>query len=209
MNIIPISAAQRDQVVKHLISGEVILLPTDTIWGFHARADDQSALQKIQYIKQRPFDKPCVLLIADLMMALQYVELCPITRHLLSHLGDQGLTVLAKRKAAMLPQYFPTYEKLAIRIPGSKTLQKIIHLTQQPLISTSANRSGKPALNTIPELIEEFANDSCHLAEDRDFVAQASASTIVEVIGTTIKIQRAGSVGSEEIEQTMQSYMTS
>jgi L-threonylcarbamoyladenylate synthase len=182
------SPAELDEIASLLASGGVLLLPTDTIYGLHALADDEAAIQRIVELKGRDEDKPLVVLAADVEQlqalglelssgasaVLGAVWPAPLTAIL-----PLGRTVAAARGSA----------SAAARVPAVAWLRELIRRTG-PLASTSANRSGEPPL-VDPRRIDLLRSNKID-----GIVAAAildgAPSTIVDFRGATPTVVRQG-----------------
>ena len=127
------------------------------------------------------------------------------SRHLFKHF-PHDLTLVVPRQAGQLENYFPAFSRLAIRITTKGLLQKIIHLTNQPLLSTSVNRSGQKPLSTIPEMIENFATADCLLAQHTT-KTNDQPSTIVEIAAGRLKIHRIGKIKKTDLQTAMRAFI--
>jgi L-threonylcarbamoyladenylate synthase len=137
---------QLNEIAQLLREGSVILLPTDTIYGLHARALDEKAVDRIREIKGREDTKPFIVL-ASSMEDLQQLGISAPADMLaaLASIWPAPLT-------AILPRGSTT---LAVRIPALEWLRELIERTG-PLVSTSANRSGEPAVDSPSKLAREL-----------------------------------------------------
>ena len=131
------SSVQLNEIARLLADGAVILMPTDTIYGLHAVAANEAAVQRIAEIKGRADTKPFIVLAAssDQLHDLG-ISADPELLRRLSSIWPAPLT-------AILPRGDST---LAVRIPALDWLRDLIARTG-PLVSTSANRSGEPVVD--------------------------------------------------------------
>lgn len=139
------SALQLAEIAKTLIGGAVVLLPTDTIYGLHAAALDETAVSRVAEIKGREETKPFIVLAASLddLQPLG-ISATPDQLDALRSLWPAPLT-------AILPLAQPIAASrglgsLAVRIPALEWLRELVARTG-PLVSTSANRSGEPQVD--------------------------------------------------------------
>lgn len=136
------TSLQLAEITRLLRSGSVALLPTDTIYGLHAAALDEAAVDRIVGMKGRDETKPFVVLAASIdQLAELGVDAKPETLEALASIWPAPLT-------AILPLLKPIAASrgastLAIRIPALEWLRQLVSQTG-PLVSTSANRSGEP-----------------------------------------------------------------
>jgi len=172
--------AELDGIAAPLLAGGVALLPTDTIYGLHALADDARGVEKVAALKGRDGDKPFVVLgaSADQLRSLG-VLITPEVRAVVDELWPGPLT-------AILPLEKPVAASrgslsLAVRIPDLPWLRLLLERTG-PLLSTSANRSGEVPITTPPALAHDL-HRALDLVVDGG-VLDAKPSTIVDFSGT-------------------------
>ncbi len=188
------------ELSKWLKSGKVAVLPTDTIPGFAADAGNPAALKKIARLKKRPTNKPFLFLVPDFVAAEKLCDFDDSTRRLANRFWPGGLTMLLPRKYGVLPEFFPHEPKFAIRIPDNKVLLKFLHNFGKPLVSTSINHAGEPA-------ITKYSTIASHLQDEEILIAvqvvpdHALPSTIVAVENGKLEIVREGSISRNEIEK--------
>jgi tRNA threonylcarbamoyl adenosine modification protein (Sua5/YciO/YrdC/YwlC family) len=139
---------QLEEIAQALASGSVVLMPTDTIYGLHAVAANEEAVARIAEMKGRDDTKPFIVLASSVS---QFPELGITARaelvQALESLWPAPLT-------AILPRGGKT---LAVRVPALDWLRALIERTG-PLVSTSANRSGEPAVDRPSALARDLQN---------------------------------------------------
>jgi tRNA threonylcarbamoyl adenosine modification protein (Sua5/YciO/YrdC/YwlC family) len=150
------SAMQLDEIAATLSSGKVVLMPTDTIYGLHALALDDSAVARIADIKGREETKPFIVLAASIgQLADLGISADPAILTSLDSVWPAPLT-------AILPLSRPIAasrgaSSLAVRIPALDWLRELVNRTG-PLVSTSANRSGEMPVQTPSSLARDLQN---------------------------------------------------
>jgi len=135
--------------VKLLKQGKIILLPTDTIDGLSARADKESSIRQVFQMKDRDFSKPLLILVSSLSMARQYCYLNTKQSEKLKKIWAESrpTSVLLKHRSLLPPVLNANSPYLAVRLPKSVFLRKMIKTVGVPLVSTSFNRSGELPLS--------------------------------------------------------------
>ena len=142
------SALQLTQIANALTEGAVVLMPTDTIYGLHAVAANADAVARIAEMKGRDDTKPFIVLAASVE---QFPDL-GITA------PEETVSALASIWPAPLTAILPRGDStLAVRIPALDWLRALIERTG-PLVSTSANRSGEPAVDHPSALARDLQN---------------------------------------------------
>jgi len=169
------------QTVDFLKSGKVIIIPTDTVYGFSGIVPLTDS--KIRHIKGREETKPFIQLISAPEDILSLTD-SKIPKKLLD-LWPGALTLIVKNSTDT--------GTTAYRCPGDAWLRTILKECSSPIYSTSVNRSGKQILDSIDSIIAEFSKEVDLIIDDGN-KKNALPSTIVDVTNSTIKILRQGSV---------------
>ncbi len=165
---------------EFLRDNRLVILPTDTIYGFSGRVPETRNL--IIDAKGRDEGKPFIQLIAD-VSDLKLHSDTPVNPELLA-LWPGAVTIIVSHREG---------GTVAFRCPGDPWLRKIVELTGAPIYSTSVNRSGQAALNRISEIIGEFGS-AADLIIDAGDLLDPVPSTIVDATGPEYKILRSGAV---------------
>ena len=142
--------------VDYLRRGKVVVLPTDTVYGFSGIVDGRHysfhTYEKICTIKQREEGKQFIQLIAKPEDIKKYTR-DVIPDELLAK-WPGPLTIIVHTFAED-----GNFETTAFRCPGDEWLRKVISLCGAPIYSTSVNRSGSPVLDNIQQIKAEFGKD--------------------------------------------------
>jgi L-threonylcarbamoyladenylate synthase len=182
------SALQLTEIARTLAEGNVVLMPTDTIYGLHALALDDDAVARVVALKERSETKPFVVLAASLdQLPLLGVDAPPETLAALGSIWPAPLT-------AILPLRTPIAASrgaisLAVRIPALDWLRELVRKSG-PLVSTSANRSGEPAVDRPSALARELQDRVGAVVDGGPRAGEAS--TIVDLTSAEPHILRAG-----------------
>lgn len=182
-----------------LKKGGIVIIPTDTVYGFSGIVDLKSAATpfetdaKIRAIKGRAETKPLIQLIAKPEDIHLYTndEIPPAL--LAKWPGALTIIVHIKETAPLAPAAIPATRTVAFRCPGDEWLRKIIEACDAPIFSTSVNRSGQPVLDTTNNIIQEFEKETDLIIDDGDKKG-ALPSTLVTIENGTVKVLRQGSV---------------
>ncbi len=133
--------SQLDEIAALLRSGGIVLLPTDTIYGLHALANDASAA-RIAAIKSRGQEKSFVIISASVAQLRSMGAEVP---EKLNNIWPAPLTAVLRRGS----------ETIAARVPDLRWLRDLLERTG-PMISTSANRRGEPPITIANALPDEL-----------------------------------------------------
>lgn len=127
-----------------LAGGGTILYPTDTIWGVGCDATMAESVVKVYGIKQREDTKAMLILVDSLKMLEAYVEEVPEMAREILALASDPLTIIYPGAQSLANNLVHRDGSAGIRITGDPFCRDLIHALGKPIVSTSANRAGKP-----------------------------------------------------------------
>lgn len=142
--------------VKVLRDGGVILYPTDTIWGLGCDPSNKTAIGKIFSIKQRAENKSLIILVNGVDMLERYVRDIPSSAREILAASDTPLTIIYPEGKNLAPGVCSQDGSVGIRICGDEFVGALIERFRKPLVSTSANLSGKEPPSHFGEIEEEL-----------------------------------------------------
>jgi len=154
-----IKPAQVSAIAGSLKQGQVVVLPTDTVYGFSCLAADVTAIKKIYRLKKRDTHKPSIVLMPDLKMVKKYARVSVKQESLLKKIwqnSEPPTTVILKKRSKLPAEITGLSDGLAIRLPKLLFLIKILKVVGQPLVSTSLNLSGQPEILSVKNLTKYF-----------------------------------------------------
>ena len=183
-----------------LDSGGVIAFPTDTFYGLGADPFNPKAVSKIFRIKQRPADKPLLVLIHSQDQVDRLAdEVTPLTKFLMTQFWPGSLTLLFKAAPGLPGELTAGTGKVGIRLPAHLFTLQLLEKLDRPLTAPSANISGQPA----PKAIWELANT---LGEELDLLVDGGPapggqpSTILDATTNPPTLVREGAVSRRDLE---------
>ncbi len=160
------SIASLSQAAAVLLSGQVVLLPTDTIYGLSCLAQDEAAVRRIAAIKGRSADKPLIVLVNGLQMASDYAMISGAAQKYLAELWPGPITAILPSRSNLPIAVTGGLATIAMRWPKNDWLNQLIALVGQPIVSTSANLAGQTPITSIDEAGQYFINDRPDLIID-------------------------------------------
>lgn len=165
-----------------LHQGGVILYPTDTIWGLGCDATNPDAVKKIFDIKQRDDKKSLLVLLDNAGKIPSYVNEVPEVAWNLIDLSENPLTIIYSNAKNLAPNLIAEDGSIGIRIANDPFCQKLIQRFKKPIVSTSANISGKSAPANFSEIEDEIINTVDYVVEWRqDDYSKSKASSILKL----------------------------
>jgi len=179
------------KAAKSIKEGRIIILPTDTVYGFVADATNKKAVEKLFKIKKRKKEKPIPIFVKNIEMAKKLVLIDKEQEKFLKKVWPGKVTVVLERKKGQ-NLYGLDRKTVAIRIPDYRFLNILLKKINRPLTGTSANISGKPTSTKIKEVINQFKNQKHQpdLIIDAGNLPKNRPSKVVDLRGRKIKILR-------------------
>ncbi len=156
-------SADINLIVTHLRAGEVVILPTDTIYGLSCLALDKRAVKRVFQIKKREANKPLINLVSSLAMAKGCAYISRQTEKNLRHYWQESnrpTTVILPAREKFPSGVVAADNSISLRLPKSEFLIKIIRKVKSPLVSTSLNLSGQAPLLDLKNLPTFFPKNS-------------------------------------------------
>lgn len=144
-------------VLKH---GGIILYPTDTIWGLGCDPTNSAAVEKIFSIKTRTESKSLIILVNGIDMLERYVRDIPESALELAGVSDSPLTIIYPQGKNLAAGVCNEDGSVAIRICNEPFCNELISRFRKPLVSTSANLSGKPSPANFSEIDEVIVSQA-------------------------------------------------
>jgi len=185
-----------ERAIKSIKKGEVIICPTDTIYGLVADARNKEAVKKIFRIKKRKSQKAIPIFVKDVKMVKKLVQVNKNQEKFLNKIWPGAVTVILKRKKdCELPKILFGREKtIGLRIPKYKLVNVLVKKLNRPLTGTSANISGKEDSSEIEKILSQFKNQKFQpdLVIDAGNLKKSKPSTIIDLTGNLPKILRKG-----------------
>jgi L-threonylcarbamoyladenylate synthase len=198
-----ISQTRIAPAVAALRRGEVIVYPTETLYGLGADALDVAAVEKVFRLKGRTRDNPILVLVADREMLTALVAEVPaLAEKLIASFWPGPLTlVLPARKDVSRP-LLNSAGGIGVRISSEPVATGLVRALGHPLTATSANPSGQPPARTVEQAKNYFAG-AIDLFIDAGELISTTGSTVVEIKATAINIIREGEISKSELQRAV------
>lgn len=186
-----------------LRAGGLVALPTETVYGLGANAEDPTAVARIFQVKGRPPSHPLIVHIGGAEQLGDWVEDVPETARLLAERLWPGPLTLVLRRGRRVPlEATGGLETVAVRVPDHPVALALLSAFGGGVTAPSANRFGSVSPTTADHVRAE-------LGDAVDFVLDGGAcdvgveSTIVDVTGDTPSVLRPGGVTREDLEAVL------
>ena len=135
-----------------LKKGGLILYPTDTVWGIGCDATNAEAVEKVFKLKQRSDDKSLICLVSDFKMLNEFIEDVPEVAYDILKYAAKPTTIIYDDPIRIAENIIAKDNTLAIRVVKDDFCKTLIRKFRKPIVSTSANISGRPAPGTYSEI---------------------------------------------------------
>jgi L-threonylcarbamoyladenylate synthase len=186
---------------------EVILFPTETVYGLGVNALNKTALEQLFKLKGRDLQKAVSWLVRDIADIEKYAEISPIAAKIAEQFLPGPLTLVLPALDEYKIYASPN-GTIGFRISTDTIAQKLIaDFMQQhnaPLTCTSANVSGLPALSSVPEILNQFCKSQTMITKVYDDGPRAGlTSTVIEIIGSEARCLREGACSWANIKASI------
>ncbi|MFM7671820.1 MAG: L-threonylcarbamoyladenylate synthase [Bacteroidota bacterium] len=189
--------------IDHLQRGEVIGLPTETVYGLAGNAFDPQAIQKIYTIKQRPASNPLIVHVGSIDQVNRFVISFPAPlRELAERFWPGPLTLLLKKTDDIPNMVTAGSDRVAIRIPDHPLTLALLNQLDFPLVAPSANPYTKVS-PTRAEEVESYFGDQVPVVLQGGACDRGLESTIVGMEGDRVVAYRLGSLPIEQLESVV------
>tara|TARA_B100001179_G_C18515386_1_gene370419 strand:- start:244 stop:861 length:618 start_codon:yes stop_codon:yes gene_type:complete len=189
------------EAVKKILKGEIIFIPTDTVYGIAASPYNNKAIKKIFSIKKRSMSNSLVLLCSNYKMAKKYAIFNKIANNLKKKFWPGPLTLILKKKSGLKisKKWLSKNNSIGIRIPDHNVPIKIIEKCNFPIFCTSANISSKKSCRDIKDIVKNFKNKKITIINDGK-TKFGLDSTIIDVTKNKINILRNGYINKKKLK---------
>lgn len=178
------------EIIDEINKGNIVITPTDTVYGIQGDATNIDAIKKAFEAKQRE-NKPLLILVSSISMLEKYVsEITDLQREIINKYWPNTLTILFKKNNNLSDELTCGSEFVGVRMPNNKLLLDIMNEIGKPLFSTSANISGEPTIISIDLLNDNLKNHIAYILDDGE--KTNISSTLIKVENDKITFLREG-----------------
>jgi L-threonylcarbamoyladenylate synthase len=188
-----------ERAAELLRCGEIVALPTETVYGLAANALDAEAVAKIYTIKGRPAHNPIIVHVADLDMARRCVAAWPESATHLAHSFWPGPLTLVLPRAEIIPNLVTAGgATVGVRWPSHPFMQAVIRACGFPLAAPSANLSNSISPTTA-EHVHRQLGDQLALIVDGGPAQVGIESTVIDLTTQPPRVLRPGMIHEESL----------
>jgi L-threonylcarbamoyladenylate synthase len=176
--------------------GELVVYPTETVYGLGANAVDPDAVERVFKAKGRDRSKPVSMALPSVPSALEYVRATDREREFMARFLPGPVTVLCRRREIVPDELTAGEDRVGVRVPDHDLALRLCERAGTPITSTSANVSGRGSVRRIDDL-EPAIREAVAVTIDGGETA-GTESTVVDVSSGTVHRRGAR---ADEIER--------
>lgn len=199
----PVSDDSIARAAEALAAGELVILPTDTVYGICADVRGDSAVRGIYDAKGKGTEAPLQLLFGeDFALLGEYAELTSSAERLIRELGPGGWTVITKARDGWDSPALAGGRTVGLRMPPVEAIRLVVRRLGAPLAASSANRHGESSPTTCAAAVASVG-EACSLALDAGPTPAAIDSTVVDCSDDEPRILREGAIDRATIARIL------
>ena len=194
------------EVVARLKAGEVIGLPTETVYGLAGRCDKKKTIENIYKIKNRPKSNPLIIHYSNINDALDDIHTDSRAIDLANKFWPGPLTLVAKVKnKSICRSALSKMNTIAVRVPSSIIFLNVLSKLKIPLAAPSANRYGKISPTSANDVYEEL-NGKIPIILDGGHSLIGLESTVIDLTEKKARLIRYGGINKKELNSIIPLY---
>ncbi|MCX6164865.1 MAG: L-threonylcarbamoyladenylate synthase [Ignavibacteriae bacterium] len=192
-----------DIAVSEILKGNVVALPTETVYGLGANGLNKNAVLKIYEVKKRPHFNPLILHIYSIDELKKYAKHIPDEVYKLAECFSPGPITFVLEKKSNIPDIITAgLDSVAIRFPSHKMFRRVLKESCVPIAAPSANMFGRISPVTARDVYKELKGKINYIL-DGDKCEVGIESTVISFLNDRIRILRPGFVTSKDIEMVI------
>lgn len=195
--------AEVEEAAALLRAGEVVAIPTETVYGLAADAFNPAAVKKIFEAKGRPQDNPLIVHLADAQQLESVAREIPeAARRLYARFSPGPLTVILPKRDTVPDAVSAGLDTVAIRIPSHPVANAIIRAAGVPLAAPSANLSGFPSPTGVTDVLDDMTGRVAAIVDGGDSECGIE-STVVSLAVSPPRLLRPGVITAEQLREEL------
>jgi L-threonylcarbamoyladenylate synthase len=200
--ILPITAPNAlDEAAKLILSGELVAIPTETVYGLAANAFDEKAVKNIFEVKGRPSDNPLIIHTYGISSIEEIAQNIPEkARKLYETFSPGPLTIVLPKSPAIPSVTSGGLDTVGVRIPDIYEVRELIKICKVPIAAPSANLSGLPSPTSAAHVYNDL-NGKIPLILDGGDCKIGLESTVITLENDDIIILRPGGITMEQLSK--------
>ena len=190
-----------DRAAEAIDTGDLVVYPTETVYGLGAAALEPDAVERVFEVKGRDRSKPLSFAVPSVPSALQYVRATERERQFMATFLPGPVTVLCRRRESVPDELTAGRDRVGVRVPDHPIALRLCERAGTPITATSANVSGRPSVRELGDLDSEIREAAAVVLDGGE--TDGTESTVVDVSSATI--HRRGAQ-ADEIETWLETH---
>ncbi len=191
------------EAAEILNRGELVGIPTETVYGLASDALNPDAVSKIFKVKGRPADNPLIVHISEVSSLYEIVESVPYKAEVLIKKFWPGpLTMIFKKKKIIPNIVTAGLDYVAVRMPSLLITRDLISKLGKPIAAPSANLSGRPSPTSYKHVVDDLNGKIAAILKGDD-CSVGVESTVVDVSSSQIRLLRPGKISPKDISDAL------
>ena len=192
-----------DAAVAALNRGEVIVFPTETLYGLGADALNAAAVERVFHLKGRDATNPISVVVANRAMLCTIVGDVPrLAEQLIAEFWPGPLTLVLPAKKDLSKHLVNARGGVGVRISSAPIAAELLRELGKPITATSANPSGKNPARRIDEAKRYFSGEITVFIDGGELHSNVG-STVAEISGDKVRVIREGEITKAALEQVI------
>ena len=196
----PVITQSIDTAARTLLAGDLVAIPTETVYGLAADATNIVAIEKVFELKGRPSSHPLIVHCADATTAWTCADNNPgIAEKLADAFWPGPLTIVLQKSDSITSVVTGGQDSVAVRVPAHPLTLELLEAIDRPIVAPSANRFGRVSPTCVEHVRDEFPNSSLVIL-DGGTCDVGIESTIVDCRDSqSVRILRPGKITESDL----------
>ncbi|MBB6031145.1 L-threonylcarbamoyladenylate synthase [Borreliella spielmanii] len=206
-----ISSNQIQKAAKLIKMGELVIFPTETVYGIGANAYNEDAVKMIFLVKKRPIENPLIVHVDTVKKIKELSEYIPKSALMLIKKFSPGPLTYVLKKSIKISRFISgNLDTVAIRIPANKIALNLIKASKVPIAAPSANISKRPSSTSFEMALKELNGlvRGIIKTENKDFNIGIESTVIGFDLKDNVLILRPGAITKKMLEKELKGKYT-
>ncbi len=192
-----------DECLLSLQAGEIVALPSETVYGLAGNALLDSTVEKIYQLKGRPSTNPLIVHVHGLGQAEDLAEINHTARILTKHFWPGPLTIILPKKPCIPDRISAGLPSVALRAPAHPLFREVLQGLNFPLAAPSANLSNSTSPTCPQHILDSFGEKAPEVLDGGSCEIGLESTVVSLVDEENIQILRQGPISKEELEEVL------
>ncbi|MDI9819271.1 MULTISPECIES: L-threonylcarbamoyladenylate synthase [unclassified Legionella] len=196
-----------EMALSCLRQGDIVAIPTETVYGLAGNAENEAAIRKIYAMKKRPLNHPLIMHVAEHWDLRQWVAFIPdYAQVLINHYWPGPLTLVMKsRPEKVSPLVTGGQDTVALRCPKHPVAQSLLAQLGAPLVAPSANPFGKISPTTAEHVRDSFKEEKLLILDGGRCQVGIESTIVAAIKPEGYQILRPGNIDEADINKLLPS----